>query len=183
MKKELEMLTRDPPPGISVWQSGAGTMELTAQLTGPEDSPYAAGVFELGISIPVEYPFQPPRVRFSTPIYHPNFDSDGRICLDTLKMQPQGSWSPASNISSVLLSIRLLLAHPNADDGLVPSITEIFKRSIEDFNRLAQEHTKRHATKESADRATSLVNEGDDKGIVGIKRKQEDVDAPALRIE
>jgi hypothetical protein len=35
------------------------------------------------------YPFEPPKVRFVTPVYHPNIDERGRICLDTLKPQPQ----------------------------------------------------------------------------------------------
>ena len=37
----------------------------------------------------IRYPFEPPRVRFITPVFHPNIDGEGRICLDTLKMQPQ----------------------------------------------------------------------------------------------
>lgn len=66
----------------------------------------------------VSYPFCPPAVRFLTVIYHPNIDGQGRICLDTLKMPPKGNWSPASNISTVLTSIRLLMAEPNPQDPL-----------------------------------------------------------------
>ena len=57
-----------------------------------------------------------------TPIYHPNIDAGGRICLDTLKMPPKGSWKPALNVPATLSMIRLLMAEPNADDGLVPDI-------------------------------------------------------------
>ncbi len=34
------------------------------------------------------------QIRFITPIYHPNIDSGGRICLDTLNMPPKGDWKP-----------------------------------------------------------------------------------------
>ena len=34
----------------------------------------------------------------------------------------KGSWSPSININTLLLTIRVLMRHPNVDDGLVPSI-------------------------------------------------------------
>jgi ubiquitin-conjugating enzyme E2 T len=61
-------------------------------------------------------------MRFVTPIYHPNIDSGGRICLDALKMPPTGAWRPALNLSTVLSNIQLLLAEPNPDDGLMADI-------------------------------------------------------------
>ena len=61
---------------------------LRIEITGPENSPYENGIFELDLSITDRYPFEPPKLRFITPIYHPNIDSTGRICLDLLKMPP-----------------------------------------------------------------------------------------------
>src|SRR5437660_406756 len=59
------------------------------------DSPYASGVFFLAIHFPTDYPFKPPKVNFTTRIYHPNINSNGSICLDILRDQ----WSPALTIS------------------------------------------------------------------------------------
>jgi ubiquitin-protein ligase len=59
------------------------------------DSPYASGVFFLQIQFPTDYPFKPPKVHFTTRIYHPNINANGSICLDILRDQ----WSPALTIS------------------------------------------------------------------------------------
>lgn len=75
----------------------------------PGFSPYSGGVFFLNIHFPSDYPFKPPKVNFTTKIYHPNINSQGAICLDILKDQ----WSPALTISKVLLSISSLLTDPN----------------------------------------------------------------------
>lgn len=53
------------------------------------------GVFFLTIHFPTDYPFKPPKVAFTTRIYHPNINSNGSICLDILRSQ----WSPALTIS------------------------------------------------------------------------------------
>lgn len=64
-------------------------------LPSQSDSPYSGGVFFLAIHFPTDYPFKPPKVNFTTRIYHPNINSNGSICLDILRDQ----WSPALTIS------------------------------------------------------------------------------------
>ena len=108
---------------------------------GPDDSPYSGGVFFLNIRFPPDYPFKPPKVSFTTKIYHPNINSNGSICLDILKDQ----WSPALTISKVLLSISSLLTDPNPDDPLVPEIANIYKHNIDQYNTTAREWTQRYA--------------------------------------
>ena len=71
----------------------AGWSGADGQLQG--DSPYSGGVFFLAIHFPTDYPFKPPKVNFTTRIYHPNINSNGSICLDILRDQ----WSPALTIS------------------------------------------------------------------------------------
>ena len=118
-----------PPHGISAWPcDDSCLLELQAQIQGPEDTPYCKGSFKLSVTIPKRYPFEPPKVKFITPIYHPNIDDAGRICLDTLKMPPSGSWMPSVNLCTLLTTIRLLLAHPNPDDGLMPDIVRDIRK-------------------------------------------------------
>ncbi|RWW22882.1 hypothetical protein BHE74_00004109 [Ensete ventricosum] len=92
-----------------------------ATIMGPNDSPYAGGLFIVTIHFPPDYPFKPPKVSklfffkistavfvfkqlsftcsmqvaFKTRVFHPNINSNGNICLDILKDQ----WSPALTIS------------------------------------------------------------------------------------
>uniref|UniRef100_A0A8P4KNV4 UBC core domain-containing protein n=1 Tax=Dicentrarchus labrax TaxID=13489 RepID=A0A8P4KNV4_DICLA len=112
-----------------------------ATIMGPPDSPYQGGVFFLTIHFPTDYPFKPPKVAFTTRIYHPNINSNGSICLDILRSQ----WSPALTISKVLLSICSLLCDPNPDDPLVPEIARIYKTDPVRYNKTAQDWTQKYA--------------------------------------
>ncbi len=139
------MLEKDPPHGVCAWPFEDKLNQLEAQIEGPEDSPYRGGVFKLKVDIPDRYPFEPPKIRFVTPIYHPNIDNGGRICLDTLKMPPKGSWGPQINLSTVLATIRLLMATPNPQDGLMAEITEQFLNDRRRFDETARALTAKHA--------------------------------------
>ncbi|XP_042317510.1 ubiquitin-conjugating enzyme E2 T isoform X3 [Sceloporus undulatus] len=91
LKRELHLLTTEPPPGITCWQNGSRIDELKAQILGSANTPYEKGIFNLEVVVPERYPFEPPKMRFLTPIYHPNIDSAGRICLDVLRLPPKSS--------------------------------------------------------------------------------------------
>lgn len=104
------------------------------------DSPYAGGVFFLSITFPTDYPFKPPKVSFTTKIYHPNINANGSICLDILRDQ----WSPALTISKVLLSICSMLTDPNPDDPLVPDIAHLYKTDRARYEATAREWTRKY---------------------------------------
>lgn len=75
--KELGDLTKEPVDGITVEPKEDNIYKWTAKLRGPAKSPYAGGTFLLDVDFPIEYPFKSPKVKFSTPIYHPNIDESG----------------------------------------------------------------------------------------------------------
>ncbi|CAB3223204.1 ubiquitin-conjugating enzyme E2 eff [Anticarsia gemmatalis] len=141
INRELQDLGRDPPAQCSAGPHGEDLFHWQATIMGPVDSPYQGGVFFLTIHFPTDYPFKPPKVAFTTRIYHPNINSNGSICLDILRSQ----WSPALTISKVLLSICSLLCDPNPDDPLVPEIARIYKTDREKYNELAREWTRKYA--------------------------------------
>src|ERR1700742_594564 len=102
-------LMMSSPPGISAFPNAGNLLSWTATVEGPTDTPYAGLEFKLSFAFPANYPYAPPTVLFRTPIYHPNIDFSGRICLDILKEK----WSAIYNVQSVLLSLQSLLGEPN----------------------------------------------------------------------
>eukprot|EP00076_Gallus_gallus_P029973 XP_015154298.1 ubiquitin-conjugating enzyme E2 T isoform X1 [Gallus gallus] len=183
LSRELTMLSTEPPPGISCWQSGARLDELRAQIIGAADTPYEKGIFDLEIVVPeslpmknaviCRYPFEPPKIRFLTPIYHPNIDSAGRICLDVLKLPPKGAWRPSLNISTLLTSIQLLMVEPNPDDPLMADISSEYKYNKQLFLINAKEWTEKYASqqKRALEEKTNQNETKTTKGSVTQKRK------------
>jgi ubiquitin-conjugating enzyme E2 T len=149
MLRELQLL-QNPPHGIQAYaKDEKDVTELEALIQGASHTPYENGIFKLDISIPERYPIEPPNVRFVTPIYHPNIDDRGRICLNILNMPPKGAWTPSLNISTVLTSVLSLMSEPNPDDGLMSAITEQYRNNKALFEKTAREYTKKYAMQSS----------------------------------
>ncbi|XP_005594802.3 ubiquitin-conjugating enzyme E2 N-like [Macaca fascicularis] len=118
--KKTQRLLAEPVPGIKAEPGESSALYFHVVIAGLQDSPFQGGTFKLELLLAEEYPMAAPEVRFMTKIYHPNVDKLGRICLDILK----DKWSPALQISTVLLSIQALLSAPNPDDPLANDVAE-----------------------------------------------------------
>ncbi len=141
IERELQDIRRDPPSCCSAGPVGEDLFRWEGVILGPDESPYTGGVFKLLIQFPVDYPFRAPHVQFKTPIYHPNINSSGLICLDILKKE----WSPALTISKVLLGITSLLTDPNPDDPFVPDIAAQYKGNRALYEEKARAWTMQYA--------------------------------------
>ena len=142
IEREYDLINKECPYGCTVGIFDNDKSHWIATIIGPENTPYYGGIFKLDILFPTDYPYKAPKINFKTKIYHPNISSSsGSICIDILK----DKWSPALNITQVLLSICSLLDDPNPDDPLVPEIAKLFQSNKAKYEANAREATMRFA--------------------------------------
>lgn len=133
LNSELFSLMTDPVPDISAFPKQDDLLSWSATIEGAKSTFYNGMTFSLTLTFPTTYPITAPKVTFDTPIFHPNIDMSGNICLDILK----DKWSPSYTVSSLLLSIQSLLETPNNDSPLNNQAAQLWENHDE-FLRLAK---------------------------------------------
>lgn len=134
LQSELMSMMMDKTPGVSAFPEGDNMLSWRATIDGPEASFYEGMEFSLIISFPGNYPMTAPTAKFETPIFHPNIDMSGNICLDILK----DKWSASLSVVTLLLSIRALLTSPNNESPLNGQAAGLWDSNKEEFLRLAK---------------------------------------------
>jgi ubiquitin-protein ligase len=84
----------------------------------PKSNVYNQAAFQIELKLPAEYPFKAPEVRFITPIYHPNVDDKGKICVDILNSSE--GFKPTTPLTDVVKAVANLVDNPNIDHALNP---------------------------------------------------------------
>eukprot|EP00850_Spirogloea_muscicola_P002944 SM000011S19122 [mRNA] locus=s11:1082234:1084183:+ [translate_table: standard] len=102
-----------------------------ATIFGPDETPWEGGIFSLRLIFGEQYPEKPPRVRFTSEVYHPNVYSDGTLCMDII----QDAWSPCHNICTILTSIQSLLADPNPASPANAEAAQLYTNDVPSYNR------------------------------------------------
>ncbi|XP_071527971.1 ubiquitin-conjugating enzyme E2 Z-like [Panulirus ornatus] len=114
VKKDLSSIFTEPLPGIFAVPEEDNLFKVHCLIIGPFDTPYEGGFFHFLVRFGPQYPLHPPRVRLLTTggdavRFNPNLYKNGKVCLSILGTWSGPSWSPASNLSTVLLSLQSLL--------------------------------------------------------------------------
>lgn len=112
INKEIGNLMRDndiSKNGYSIELVDESKTHLIGRISGPPNTQYSGGIFEIGIVLRDGYPVIPPIFKFFTNIWHPNISSlTGTICLDVINYE----WNPYMSLSNALLMIQSLLSAP-----------------------------------------------------------------------
>ncbi|KAI0126242.1 ubiquitin-conjugating enzyme/RWD-like protein [Xylariales sp. AK1849] len=146
--KELADCEATPPQGMKITYLESDIHKWNIVLTGPPNTVYSGGSFNVTLTLPPDYPFKAPQVQFTTRIYHPNITNDnlGNICLSILKSE---NWKPASRIKGVLEAVRGLLIEPQPDDALEARIADEYKNDRPSFDKNAKQYVERYAKGEA----------------------------------
>mmetsp|Transcript_56531 Transcript_56531/g.156586 ORF Transcript_56531/g.156586 Transcript_56531/m.156586 type:complete len:172 (-) Transcript_56531:219-734(-) len=109
-------------------------------------SPYAEGMFQVLFEFQPSYPMTPPKVKFLSPVYHPNVklsgEHAGSMCAEFVSKE----WKPSETVRSVLEKIVALLASPNSDDPLEAPIGAQMRDDLDAFEAQARDYVERHCT-------------------------------------
>jgi|TARA_B110000091_G_C13566738_1_gene370844 ubiquitin-conjugating enzyme E2 G2 len=123
LELEYKQITKQPPLGmIAGLIKEDDPYKWEALMMGPDDTPFEGGCFRAILEFPRSYPMNPPTVRFTTKMWHPNIYPDGKVCISILHSpghdptgydKPEELWSPLQTTEKVILSIQSMLGEPN----------------------------------------------------------------------
>ncbi|PLB34783.1 putative NEDD8 conjugating enzyme [Aspergillus taichungensis] len=97
----------------------------------PDEGMYKGGAFAFSFTVNQNFPHDPPKVKCTQKIYHPNIDMEGNVCLNILRED----WKPVLNLNAVIVGMQFLFLEPNASDPLNKEAADDLRTNREAFKR------------------------------------------------
>lgn len=144
--KQLKQMQKDKDiPGISCGLVDNNIFEWEVMLMIPDDTKdYGGGVFRTRMSFPSEYPHLPPKMKFETPIFHPNIYTSGEVCISILHPPEEDKWgyesaaerwSPVQTPETILLSVISMLSSPNDESPANVEAGKLWRDDPKEFRK------------------------------------------------
>ena len=102
-------------PGVKVEFPDPKNIASFSIIVTPNEGLWNGAKYTFKCDIPIEYPHKAPTVECQTiPIYHPNINFEGAVCLNILRE----GWKPTFGVVTVLFGLMHLFSAPNPYDPL-----------------------------------------------------------------
>ncbi|GMI31060.1 hypothetical protein TeGR_g14748, partial [Tetraparma gracilis] len=171
LQNEVNGLVEDPIPGVIVKKLKKPLKPPTAEvhIEGPPNTPYANYDLVIRLSIPDDYPFSPPVVKFAHRILHINVSMmlDGSCSIPQISTLWDGGW----DLRMLIGYVKALIAKPDTR-LLPPAIREQYKLEglplgfDNDYGIEDEEFTAEQKAKNELKELKALDKETDDAGFV-----------------
>ena len=115
LKKEFGEIDLPPHATLSFPnEKDLMNFKVVIDLSKENECLWYKGKFTFMVKIESGYPHKAPKVHLETPIYHPNIDVEGNVCLNILRKD----WKPILGVNPVIMGLIFLFIEPNPEDPL-----------------------------------------------------------------
>ena len=145
LKKQFKDINKASDLGLSVGLVDENNFyKWSVVIFGPTETIYEGGFFRAILDFPEDYPNNPPKMQFTTKMWHPNIYKDGKVCISIL--HPPGTdkfneqekaeerWRPSLGAEEILLSVISMLNDPNPDSPANIDAAVMFRKNREEYN-------------------------------------------------
>jgi ubiquitin-protein ligase len=145
MMKDIQLMEQSELQGVYFKVSDESMFDVHLMIVGPSDTPYQNGLYFFTLNFDKEkHPFVPPKAKFYQGLqgtrFHPNFYSNGKVCLSLFNTWQGPKWSACQtllSIASVILSLfddNPLVHEPGFDDPMHIQKQNEYKQIISYMN-------------------------------------------------
>ncbi len=152
LMSEYKALLKDGPHGISAGPLDEHNfLEWEFLLEGPQDTPFEGGLLPGALKFPASYPHQPPVMKFTCAMFHPNVYKDGTVCISILHPPEEDKtgyesveerWSPIQSVEKILLSVLSMLAEPNDESGANIDACKVWRSDRKEYERIVRRQVR-----------------------------------------
>ncbi|KAH9864093.1 Ubiquitin-conjugating enzyme E2 15 [Plenodomus biglobosus] len=146
LARQLKQMQNDKSiSGISCGLVDSNVFEWEVMLMIDDDTKfYGGGFFRARLIFPAQYPLLPPKMRFETPIFHPNIYQNGDVCISILHPPEEDKygyesaaerWSPVQTPETILLSVISMLSSPNDESPANVEAARLWRNDTPEFKK------------------------------------------------
>ncbi|PYI20067.1 ubiquitin-conjugating enzyme [Aspergillus violaceofuscus CBS 115571] len=123
---------------------GGESSSNTSQWHGFNTESKTGGFFRARLSFPPDYPHMPPKMKFETPLFHPNIYPNGDVCISILHPPEEDKygyesaaerWSPVQTPETILLSVISMLSSPNDESPANVEAARLWRENPQEFKK------------------------------------------------